>query len=47
MPRASQVVDEEEIVEKQEAKTASMVSSENPDLKVSESDLAQVDVDNV
>ena len=46
-PRASQVVTEEEIVEKQEAKTASMVSSENPDLKVSESDLAQVDVDNV
>lgn len=46
-PRASQVVDEEVVNERKLSKEATMVASENPDLKVSESDLAQVDVDNV
>lgn len=46
-PRASQVVDEEVVNERRLSKEATMVASENPDLKVSESDLAQVDVDNV
>ena len=57
-PQASQVVEEAKPEEKEEAgrerrrrrntdAQASMVASENPDLKVSESDLAQVDVDNV
>ena len=46
-PRASQVVAEEEVVDKPTPKSDEMVASENPDLKVSEADLAQVDVDNV
>lgn len=46
-PTASQVVSEDEIVEKSKSKSDQMVASENPDLKVSQSDLSQVDVDNV
>ena len=57
-PQASQVVEEDKPEEKVEEGSqrrrrrkddteSSMVASENPDLKVSQSDLAQVDVDNV
>lgn len=46
-PTASQVVPENDIVERPKKSEPSIVASENPDLKVSESDLAQVDVDNV
>lgn len=46
-PTASQVVPENDVVERPKKSEPSIVASENPDLKVSESDLAQVDVDNV
>lgn len=46
-PTASQVVSEDEVSERPKSTEPNIVASENPDLKVSESDLAQVDVDNV
>ena len=46
-PQASQVVEEEQKVSTNAKAESNMVASDNPDLKVSKSDLAQVDVDNV
>lgn len=46
-PQASQVVKEEEPKVDNDGAAKSMVATDNPDLKVSASDLAQVDVDNV
>ena len=47
MPQASQVVEEEPKISKNAKAESSMVANDNPDIKVSEKDLAQLDVDNV
>ena len=47
MPQPSQVVEEEPKVSRNAKAESDMVATDNPDLKVNQSDLDQVDVDNV